>query len=122
MSKREFVTGAPQPLGHHRAVNKEEADAALERMAAKVAEIIAPSIAAAVAEQMKAEEVATNGSNGRKMPTKDDEFDTLPPGDQWDSYNMNDAITGRNDRKPGPLDEYSFPDELRGDHFNSLPD
>ena len=66
---KHFAVGTPQT------VNSAQADAALERIAAKVAEMIAPAMAESVANQLKA-----NGSNGRKMPTGDD-FDTLPDGD-----------------------------------------
>ncbi|MGM0782987.1 MAG: hypothetical protein ACQEUM_02620 [Pseudomonadota bacterium] len=122
MSKNmSFEVGQPMPLGHRRAtVNSEQADASLERIATRVAEMIAPTIAEAVAQELQAQGVTTNaGSNGRKIT---DAY-TLPDGDQWAGVDLNDAIDGRNDRKPGTLDEYGFPDELRGDlDAYQLPD
>lgn len=95
MSKH-FEVGTPMPLGHRRhTVNAEQVDASLERIAGKVAEMIAPTIAEAVKEP-QAQGVATNaGSNGRKMPPQD-QWDTLPDGDDA-------PVTG-------------------GDDFDSLPD
>ena len=94
MSKREFVIGAPM----RHTVNSAQTDAALERIAAKVSEMIAPTIAQAVANEMK-----TNASsNGRKLSPDDlvgrytlpadDDYDTLP-GDE-----------------PAPADQYELPD------------
>lgn len=112
MSKRHFEVTTPRPLGHRQTVNSADADKALERVANRVAEMIAPAIAEAVAAEMKTQGVATNaGSNGRKIA---DAYQP-PAGDQWADVDLNDAIDSRNDRKPGALDEYGFPDELRGD-------
>jgi hypothetical protein len=64
--------------------------------------MIAPTIAEAVAKELQAQGVTTNGSNGRKIraddltsPAQGDEWDTLPPGDDT----------------PSPT----------GDHFDNLP-
>lgn len=94
MSKREFVTAT---------VNSADADKALERIAARVAELLSKG--------ETSRETATNGSNGRKIA---DAYQP-PADDQWADVDLNDAIDSRNDRKPGALDEYGFPDELRGD-------
>ena len=84
-----FEVGQPMPLGHRHTVNSEQAAASLERIATRVAEMLAPSIAEAVTNEMK----ANASSNGRKLNPSDltsrhfqglpegDEFDTLPPGD-----------------------------------------
>lgn len=86
MSKQHFEVTTPRPLGHRQTVNSEQAAASLERIATRVAEMLAPSIAEAVTNEMK-----TNASsNGRKIraddltsryQAPDDEFDTLPDGD-----------------------------------------
>lgn len=112
MSKREFVTATPR----RQTVNSDQAAASLERIAAKVAEMIAPTIAEAVAAEMK-----TNASsNGRKIRAEDltsryqapdDEFDTLPDGDGWSSYDMNNP----------PGDESRNPYTPTGEHFDNLP-
>jgi len=107
MSK-EFVTA-----------NQAKADKALERIATRVAEMIAPTIAEAVAKELQAQGVTTNGSNGRKIraddltsPAQGDEWDTLPPGDGWSSYDMNNPPGGEPKRNPfSPT----------GDDFDHLP-
>ena len=117
MSKRHFEVTTPRPLGHRQTVNAADADKALERVANRVAEMIAPAIAEAVAAEMK-----TNASsNGRKIRPeeltsryalpKGDEFDNLPDGDGWSSYDMNNP----------PGDESRNPYTPTGEHFDNLP-
>lgn len=112
MSKH-FEVGTPQPLGHRRqTVNAEQADASLERIAAKVAEMIAPTIAEAVAQELKAQGVTANGSNGRKMPSGDiTSRYQLPADDHWASYNLNEPV-GDEPPRGGltPTDGYELPD------------
>lgn len=133
MSKREFVTGTPMPLGHRRQTVNAADKAEMEKAFAMLAEKLAPLVAELLeGEAPEGDGMAANGSNGRKLnpsdltsryQAPDDEFDTLPPGDdQWAGVDLNDAIDPPKGRKPGPLDEYDFPDELRGDHFANLPD
>ncbi|QJQ98918.1 hypothetical protein [Halomonas sp. PGE1] len=93
MSK-EFVTA-----------NQAKADKALERIAARVAEMIAPTIGEAVANELK----ANASSNGRKLNPADltnpsRHFDGLPKGDEWDTLPDGDDTPA-----PG------------GDHYSNLP-
>jgi hypothetical protein len=93
MSK-EFVTA-----------NQAKADKALERIATRVAEMIAPTIGEAVANEMK----ANASSNGRKIRADDltspsRHFQGLPDGDEWDTLPPGDDT-------PSPT----------GDHFDNLP-
>ncbi|MGM0786039.1 MAG: hypothetical protein ACQEUM_18270 [Pseudomonadota bacterium] len=118
-----FEVGQPMPLGHRQTVNQAD-DAEMEKALDLLAEKLAPLVAELLeGEAPKGDGMAANGSNGRRIPPQD-QWDTLPPGDdQWAGVDLNDAIDGRNDRKPGTLDEYGFPDELRGDlDAYQLPD
>ncbi|QJQ98210.1 hypothetical protein [Halomonas sp. PGE1] len=106
--KREFVTA-----------NKADADKALERIAARVAEMIAPTIGEAVANEMK----ANASSNGRKIRADDltspsRHFDGLPKGDEWDTLPDGDApaapaTNGSNGRR--------MPSDITSRHFDNLP-
>jgi hypothetical protein len=85
--KRELVTANRKP------VTNEDKESAFEKLAARVAETIAPIVAQAVANELKsqAHNQAKAGSNGRKVA------DALAPGmagasDQWDGYSLNAAI------------------------------
>ena len=98
---KHFEVTTPRPLGQ--TVNAADADKALERIAAKVAEMIAPTIAEAVANELK----ANASSNGRKLNPADltsRHFDGLPKGDEWDTLPDGDDA-------PSPT----------GDHFDNLP-
>lgn len=104
MSKHFEVT-TPRPLGQRHTVNSEQAAASLERIAAKVAEMIAPTIAEAVGKELQAQGVATNGSNGRKIRADDlTSRYQLPKGDEWDTLPPGDDAPARG-----------------GDHFANLP-
>lgn len=114
MSKREFVTGTPMPLGHRRAtVNQDEKaqqDEAFALLAAKVLEKAMPAIAEAVAEQLKEAGIepkgpTTNGSNGRKIA---DAYQP-PSDDHWQSYDLNEPI-GDEPPRFTPTDAYELPD------------
>ena len=111
---KHFEVTTPRPLGHRQTVNaadKAEVDQAIDLLAERLAPL--------VAELLEGKAPATNGSNGRKIA---DAYQP-PAGDHWDDVDLNDAIDSRNDRKPGALDEYGFPDELRGDlDAYQLPD
>lgn len=82
MSKREFVTGTPMPLGHRRATVNSRDKAEMEKAFAMLAEKLAPLVAELLEGEApeEGEGMATNGSNGRKMPPQD-QWDTLPDGD-----------------------------------------
>jgi hypothetical protein len=113
MSKHFEVT-TPRPLGHRQTVNaadKAEMDQAVDLLAEKLAPM--------VAKLLEGKAPATNGSNGRKLnpsdltsPAQGDEWDTLPPGDGWSSYDMNNPPGGEPKRNPfSPT----------GDDFDHLP-